>query len=115
MLQGRKDDMTIFDGMKIYPAEIENALLAHPAVHEVAAFSLRHPRFQDVPAAAVILTDAIEEAELISSGRERIGVCHPRRVFVVDEFPRNAMGKILKRELRQLAVRLAGDEESPPE
>ena len=55
MFLGRSDDMMIFDGMNIYPIEIENALMLHPAVKEVAAFPIKHEVFQDVPAAAVIL------------------------------------------------------------
>lgn len=105
MLQGRKDDMMIFDGMNIYPAEIENALCSHPAIREAAAFPLKHERFQDVPVAAVTLHREVPENELIEHCRKAIGIRHPRRVYVVQEFPRNPMGKILKRELVSLAAR----------
>jgi acyl-CoA synthetase (AMP-forming)/AMP-acid ligase II len=100
-LQGRMDDMMIFDGMNIYPAEIEQALSAHPAVREVAAFALRHQKFQDIPAAAVTLREPVGEADLIVFAQARMGLRHPRRVFVLEAFPRNAMGKILKRTLRE--------------
>jgi acyl-coenzyme A synthetase/AMP-(fatty) acid ligase len=99
VLQGRKDDMMIFDGMNIYPAEIENALLAHPAVREAAAYPVRHARLQNIPAAAVTLHSPVSEEELIRHCRERIGSRHPRRVRIMDELPRNAMGKVLKRSL----------------
>lgn len=104
VLLGRKDDMMIFDGMNIYPAEIENALLSHPAVREAAAFPARHERFQDVPMAAVTLSGSVSERALIEHCRNLIGIRHPRRVRIVQEFPRNAMGKILKRELVALAA-----------
>lgn len=104
LLQGRKDDMMIFDGMNIYPAEIEQALSAHPAVREVAAVALRHQKFQDIPAAAVTLLEPVDEAELIRFAQARMGIRYPRRVFVLEAFPRNAMGKILKRALRQQAM-----------
>ena len=105
MLQGRKDDMMIFDGMNIYPAEIENALCAHPAVREAAAFPLEHERFQDVPVAAVTLHGEASESTLIEHCKALIGIRHPHRVFVLEEFPRNPMGKILKRELVSIAAR----------
>lgn len=105
MLQGRKDDMMIFDGMNVYPAEIENALCAHPAVREAAAFPLKHERFQDVPVAAVTLQGEASESALIDHCKALIGIRHPHRVFVLEEFPRNPMGKILKRELVSLAAR----------
>jgi cyanophycin synthetase len=101
VLQGRKDDMMIFDGINIYPIEIENALSAHPAVVEVAAFSIKHDQYQDVPVAAVTLKEAVSENALIDYSREKIGVKHPRKIVVLKEFPRNEMGKILKRQLRE--------------
>lgn len=108
MLQGRKDDMMIFDGMNVYPAEIENALCAHPAVREAAAFPLKHAQFQDVPVAAVTLHGEASESALIEHCKALIGIRHPHRVFVLAEFPRNPMGKILKRELVSIAARRAG-------
>lgn len=105
MLQGRKDDMMIFDGMNIYPAEIENSLCAHPAVREAAAFPLKHERFQDVPVAAVTLQGEASEDALIDHCKALIGIRHPHRILILEEFPRNPMGKILKRELASLAAR----------
>jgi acyl-CoA synthetase (AMP-forming)/AMP-acid ligase II len=117
VLQGRSDDMMIFDGVNLYPAEIERVLSEHPAVREVAAFALRDGRLQDVPAAAVILrpqsrepaetsperpsatSPLPDEQALIDWCLPRLGYRHPRRIFIVDDFPRNAMGKVLRREL----------------
>jgi cyanophycin synthetase len=99
VLQGRKDDMMIFDGMNIYPAEIENVLSSHPAVDEVAAFSVKHERFQDVPVAAVTLKATVAEKDLVEFCKTPLGVKHPKRVFILKDFPRNQMGKILRREL----------------
>ncbi len=104
ILQGRKDDMMIFDGMNIYPAEIENVLSAHPAVKEVAAFSVKHERFQDLPVAAVTLNQSVTEKDLVQYCKASLGVKCPRRVLILGEFPRNAMGKILKRELSSIAI-----------
>lgn len=99
VLQGRKDDMMIFDGMNIYPAEIENVLSSHPAVKEVAAFAMRHERLQDVPVAAVTLSQLVSEQDLMAYARPSLGLKCPRHILILKEFPRNAMGKILKREL----------------
>ncbi len=99
ILQGRKDDMMIFDGMNIYPAEIETVLLDHPCVKEAAAYSVKHNQYQDIPLAAVIVDSPVTEEELIRYCIERIGSKCPKKIRFVDDFPRNAMGKILKREL----------------
>ena len=113
VLQGRKDDMMIFDGINIYPAEIEGVLAAHPSVRETAAFSLRHERFQDVPVAAVTLTSEASEKALIEHCRNLLGIKHPKRVFVLEEFPRNPMGKILRRELAQHVRQLQSAAQTP--
>jgi acyl-coenzyme A synthetase/AMP-(fatty) acid ligase len=113
VLQGRKDDMMIFDGINIYPAEIEGVLAAHPSVREAAAFSLRHERFQDVPVAAVTLTSEASEKALIEHCRNLLGIKHPKRVFVLEEFPRNPMGKILRRELAQHVRQLQSAAQTP--
>lgn len=94
----RDDDMMILDGINIFPAEIERVLLEHPAVAEAAAFPLRRPH-RDVPMAAVVLHRPAGEAELSAFARARLGVRTPRRIFVVPALPRNAMGKVLRREL----------------
>jgi acyl-CoA synthetase (AMP-forming)/AMP-acid ligase II len=107
VLQGRKDDMMIFDGMNIYPAEIENVLASHPAVNEVAAFSLKHERFQDVPVAAVTLKELVPEKDLVDFCLMRLGIKHPRKIFILKEFPRNQIGKILKRELSSVAWKIS--------
>jgi cyanophycin synthetase len=104
VLQGRKDDMMIFDGMNIYPAEIETALMDHPLVKDVAAYPIKHEQLQDVPAAAVIVQAPVSEEELIRYCIARIGVKHPRKIRILKEFPRNSMGKVLKRELASLGA-----------
>lgn len=87
ILQGRKDDMMIFDGINIYPAEIENVLSLHPAVDEVAAFPLKHERFQDIPVAAVKVHQDISEDELMNYSKRLLGIKHPKRIFFIKEFP----------------------------
>jgi acyl-CoA synthetase (AMP-forming)/AMP-acid ligase II len=98
-ISGRVDDMMNFDGIKIMPADIEAVLLAHPAVAEAIAFPVPSPRHQHMPVAAVTLRAAATEQALLRYCRERLGVRAPVRVLLQKEFPRNAMGKIARREL----------------
>ncbi|MDF1584861.1 class I adenylate-forming enzyme family protein [Marinimicrococcus flavescens] len=102
---GRADDVMVFDGINIHPGEIEQVLLEHEAVVEAAAFGLASQRHQHVPAAAVVLRRPVGMEVLIRFCRERLGVRAPRRLFSVESLPRNATGKILRREI---AVRLGG-------
>ncbi len=71
-------------------------------MREAAAFPVRHPQFQDVPVAAVTLVSPSTEDELIRHCKSLLGVKRPQRIFIVDEFPRNSMGKVLKREIARL-------------
>lgn len=104
MFHGRADDMMIFDSLNIYPADIETALLDHPAVAEAVAFPFASAAYQDVPAAAVVLKAEIGEADLIAHCRHKLGRRTPHRIIIVPQLPRNAMGKIMKDQLaRQLA------------
>lgn len=103
ILLGRADDMMIFNGINIFPGEIEAALRTHPAVEEVVAFGIRSSLHHDVPCAAVKLRSEVASSELIDHCNRRIGASRPRRIFRIDEFPRNLMGKVLRRELSALA------------
>jgi acyl-CoA synthetase (AMP-forming)/AMP-acid ligase II len=98
-LKGRADDLINFDGVKIFPADIETALLQHEAVAEAAAFPVVFDGYRQVPAAAVILRASATADELVEFCQERLGPRAPRLVHVLDGFPRNAIGKVLKREL----------------
>jgi long-chain acyl-CoA synthetase len=97
--KGRADDLMNFDGVKIVPTDIEMALLQHPSVVEAAAFPLPSELHQDLPAVAVVLRQATTAEELLAFCRERLGVRTPRIIGIFPALPRNATGKILKREL----------------
>jgi acyl-CoA synthetase (AMP-forming)/AMP-acid ligase II len=98
---GRKDDMMVLNGINIFPAEIERVLEEHSAVRNAAAFPIRSPIYGDIPAAAVELngTMGVDVPALSAYARERLGVRAPRKVVIVAALPRNANGKVLKREL----------------
>ncbi|HEX4751523.1 MAG TPA: long-chain fatty acid--CoA ligase [Solirubrobacterales bacterium] len=99
----RLKDMLISGGENVYPAEVERALIDHPAVAEVAVVGVAHPRWVETPLAVVVAASGPEvgEEELIAFCRERLaGYKKPAAVVFVDELPRNAAGKVLKRQLR---------------
>jgi len=103
-LKGRADDMINYDGVKIYPADIETALLQHPAVAEAAAFPAIVEGYRQIPVAAVVLRAGASSEGLIAYCRNCLGARAPARIYVVPALPRNAIGKVLKRELtRQLS------------
>ena len=100
----RKKDMYIVGGFNAYPAEIENMILAHPSVSQVAVIGVPDQRMGEVGCAFVIPRPGatIDPDELIAWCRTQMANYKvPRRVEVVDEFPLNATGKVLKYELRQ--------------
>ena len=103
-LAGRKRDMVISGGVNVYPAEVEQALLAHPEVAEAAVIGLPDDEWGEVVCAVVVPREAGDEAfvpALRMHCKERLaGPKRPRRYVLVDALPRNATGKVLKNELR---------------
>jgi len=98
-LKGRVDDMMNFDGIKILPADIEEALMVHPAVVEAVAFPVLSAQHHHIPAASVVVRQAISPEELLAYCRQRLGVRSPVFVSIESTFPRNAMGKVVRRDL----------------
>lgn len=104
---GRIKDMFIVGGFNAYPAEIENLLLRHPLVTQVAVIGVPDERLGEVGMAFVVLdSDApLEAADLIEWARgEMANFKVPRFVEFVDALPVNATGKVVKDELRARAV-----------
>lgn len=99
----RIKDMFTVGGFNVYPAEVENVLCAHPDVLEAAVVGVDDDRLGSVGKAFVTLRPgaAIDEGALIAFCRERLANFKvPRRFVAIEEFPRNASGKILKKDLR---------------
>ena len=99
----RKKDMIKTGGENVASREVEEVLYQHPAIAEVAVFGTPHPQWiEAVTAAAVLRAGQTLDADgLIAFCRERLaGFKVPKRVVFVDKLPKNASGKILKRELR---------------
>ena len=103
----RKKDMFIVGGFNAYPAEIENLILANPAVGQVAVVGVPDQRLGEVGVAFVVprAGATIESDDLIAWCREKMANYKvPRRVLVVDALPLNASNKVLKYRLRELAT-----------
>ncbi|MGF1641734.1 MAG: malonyl-CoA synthase [Rhodospirillales bacterium] len=100
---GRAKDLIISGGFNVYPKEIEDRIDAVPGVKESAVIGLPHPDFGEAVAAVVVGDDSapLTEATILAhlSG-ELARFKQPKRVFFVDELPRNTMGKVQKNELR---------------
>ncbi len=99
---GRADDLIIFDGINIHPTEIENVLLKHPAVVEAAALPVQTTARGNVPFAAVVLRSPASESDLLSHCNSWLGLRSPVGVRQVEKLPRNAIGKVLKRDLASM-------------
>jgi len=96
--------------MNVSTIEVEAAISEFPAVIEAAAFGLPHRILGEYVAAAVRVTNGFQRAELDTFLEHRLGPARaPKRILVVDEFPRNAMGKVLKRELRDSITQVESD------
>ena len=102
-IQDRIKDMIISGGENVYPAEVESAIYGHPAIAEVAVIGVPSEKWgEEVKACCVPKPGAtIEEGDVIAYARERIAAFKaPKSVDVIPEMPRNASGKILRRQLR---------------
>jgi acyl-CoA synthetase (AMP-forming)/AMP-acid ligase II len=103
-LVDRKKDLIVSGGENVYPAEVERVLREHPAVADVAVVGVPHPRWVETPLAFVVPAPgaSVDEEELIAHCRDRLaGYKKPSAIVAVDELPRNAGGKVLKRSLRE--------------
>jgi acyl-CoA synthetase (AMP-forming)/AMP-acid ligase II len=103
-LVDRMKDMIISGGVNVYPHDIEEVVIQHPAVREVAVIGVPDDKWGELPVAAVVLTKGreISPEDLIAWTNQRVDAKFQRIKDVVfyDEFPRNVAGKTLKREMR---------------
>jgi malonyl-CoA/methylmalonyl-CoA synthetase len=100
---GRAKDLIISGGYNVYPKEIELAIDALPGVAESAVIGLPHPDFGEAVTAVVVpRKDArLDPAAIIAGLRQNLANFKlPKQVYLVDDLPRNAMGKVQKAELR---------------
>ncbi|MFO1207689.1 MAG: AMP-binding protein [Amaricoccus sp.] len=96
---GRAKDLIISGGLNVYPKEIESAIDALPGVTESAVIGVPHPDFGE--AVVAVLTATADPGDVAAALRDRLAAFKlPKHVAVVDELPRNAMGKVQKNLLR---------------
>ncbi|MEO7399429.1 MAG: malonyl-CoA synthase [Polaromonas sp.] len=101
---GRSKDLIISGGYNVYPAEIEGYLNEMPGVAESALVGVPHPDFGEVGVAVLIPKPgtALDAAQVVAQLKSRLANFKiPKQCFVVDELPRNAMGKVQKNLLRE--------------
>lgn len=103
-ISDRIKDMIITGAENVYPAEVENAIHGHPAVNDVAVIGVPDPKWGEAVKAIVVLQPnaAADAAEIIAFARTRIAAFKvPKSVDFIEILPRNAAGKILRRQLRE--------------
>ncbi len=98
-ISGRAKDLIISGGFNVYPKEIELLIDEMPGVTESAVIGVPHPDFGEA-VVAVITGDADADAIIAAAKANLAAFKAPKRVFVVDDLPRNAMGKVMKNKLR---------------
>lgn len=105
-IKDRIKDMIISGGENIYPAEIENVIIAHPAVSEVAVIGLPDEKWGEIACAIVVGNEAeTSEADIIACCAEKLSRYKlPKKVIFIETIPRNPAGKVLKRVLREQFV-----------
>ncbi|NBO83778.1 MAG: long-chain-fatty-acid--CoA ligase [Actinobacteria bacterium] len=102
-IHDRVKDMIVSGGENVYPAEVENALMKHPAIQDVAVIGIPDDRWGEVPLAIVVRKPGVEvtEDDIVAFGRTQLaGFKTPKKVAWADALPRNPSGKILKKDLR---------------
>lgn len=103
-LAGRGKDLIISGGLNVYPREIEMCLDALPGVRESAVIGVPHPDYGETVVAVVVVKmgSVLTEKQITEGIRSDLaGFKQPKRVFTVDELPRNAMSKVEKNVLRE--------------
>jgi long-chain acyl-CoA synthetase len=97
----RRKDLVITGGANVYPAEVESVLVRHPNIAEVAVIGLPDEEYGEIVTAVVVPDGALSAEDVIGFAREHlVAYKTPRRVELVTELPRDPMGKIRKRDLR---------------
>jgi fatty-acyl-CoA synthase len=102
-ITGRQSDMYISGGSNVYPREIEEALLSHPAVAEACVLGLPHPKWGESGVAVLVLSGEVEDGELLAHLDGRLAKYKwPARFVRWPDLPKSGYGKVVKRDIRQL-------------
>ena len=106
-VEGRDDEMIVSGGENVFPKEVEDCLARHEAVHEAAAIGVVDDDYGKRLKAFVVLADGKEASEDDLKAHVKTNLARykvPREIVFLDELPRNATGKVLKRELEESEV-----------
>lgn len=104
-IAGRLKELIISGGYNVYPKEVEEVLRSHPAVKDAAVVGMESTRWGEEVVAFVIIGSDLREEELTTYASLHLAnYKRPKRIFFVDEFPRNALGKVISAELRKSAA-----------
>jgi len=113
----RKKDLVNVGGLKVYPREIEEILHEHPKVKEAAVTGVTHPVRGELLVAQVVLKDGVADdpravrRELLEFCRQRLAPYKvPRRIEIASALPKTAVGKVLRREIREAAAGRTNDD-----
>ena len=106
-IHDRVKDMIVSGGENVYPAEVENVLMSHPGIADVAVIGVPHEKWGETAKAIVVKAadgagESVTEAEIIAFAKERLATFKcPTSVEWADALPRNPSGKVLKKDLRE--------------
>ncbi len=101
----RRSDLIISGGENIYPAEIENVLLAHEAVKEAGVCGVDDMKWGQVPIGFVVLKESVSEKQLIDYCKMNLATYKvPQKIHFISELPRNGSNKLLRRQLKQFII-----------
>jgi long-chain acyl-CoA synthetase len=105
-IEDRKKDVIVVSGFKVYPNEVEDVVTAHPGVLEAAAVGIPHGESGETVKLYVVKKDpALTEREIVDHCRANLTAYKiPHSVEFIDELPKSNVGKILRRELKELAA-----------
>ncbi|WP_338788858.1 o-succinylbenzoate--CoA ligase [Metabacillus sp. FJAT-53654] len=97
----RRSDLIISGGENVYPAEIEATLLSHPKIRDAGIVGVEDEKWGQTPYAFVVLHEELSKIELVEYCKERLAAYKvPKDFKVIEELPRNASNKLLRRELK---------------
>ncbi|WP_338754805.1 o-succinylbenzoate--CoA ligase [Bacillus sp. FJAT-52991] len=97
----RRSDLIISGGENVYPAEIESVLLEHPIVAEAGVIGVSDEQWGQVPVAFIVVKERLHEEEVKAFCSERLAKYKcPSSIFIVEQLPRNAAKKLMRRELK---------------
>ncbi len=104
-LTGRLKELINRSGEKISPWELDQVLMAHPAVAEAVCFAAPHPMHGEEPAAAVVLSGEATERDLVRHCRDLVAAFKaPRKIHILDQIPKTATGKVQRRLVAQVVL-----------